>query len=106
MIETAKDPKRRGKEEAERRSGGEYRSAQADTANIVLRSLCSAIECASPKTLDRVVSVRTHLLPRLLQRRDFDRFVVNFSLKSVVYVVCFSLYSTKLFNLHTLNTQV
>ena len=86
-----KDPKRRGKKKQSDVPCESIVLAQADTANIVLRSLCSAIECASPKTLDRVVSVVTHLLPRLLQRRDFDRFVGELLFKSVAYVVCFSL---------------
>ena len=86
-----KDPKRRGKKKQSDVPSESIVLAQADTANIVLRSLCSAIECASPKTLDRVVSVVTHLLPRLLQRRDFDRFVGELLFKSVAYVVCVSL---------------
>ena len=86
-----KDPKRRGKKKQSDVPCESIVLAQADTANIVLRSLCSAIECASPKTLDRVVSVVTHLLPRLLQRRDFDRFVGELLFKSVAYVVCFHL---------------
>ena len=86
-----KDPKRRGKKKQSDVPSESIVLAQADTANIVLRSLCSAIECASPKTLDRVVSVVTHLLPRLLQRRDFDRFVGELLFKSVAYVVCFHL---------------
>ena len=59
--------------------------AQADTANMILRSLCSAIECAKTKTLDRVVIIVTKLLPRLLERRNLDRFVGELLFKSVSY---------------------
>ena len=84
-----KEPKRNGKKNIDKAQVKTQCDsivlAQADTTNIILRSMCSAIECARSKTLDRVVSVLTNLLPRLLQRRDFDRFVGELLFKSITY---------------------